>query len=516
MTGPSLWFRTAPPVDIPEAPPPARVDVAIAGAGLTGLSLAVMLAQAGARVSVLEARTVGAATTGNTTGKLSLLQGDVYSQLREHTDDDTVRAYAEAQRVAQSWLTESVGGAPDCMEAASSVTYAVTRDGEESLDAELEALGVAGITPRVVPAGEGVGSLPFTPRAALALDGQAKLQPVRVLGELARQARELGVQIVENCRVVGSQRDADTVRIESSRGEMLADQLVLATGTPILDRGLFFAKLKPSRSFVAAYRVPDAVPLPEGMFLSVDEPSYSLRVDPGPDGGPLLLVGGGAHVPGREAHTGALLDELDAWAATHWKGARRDSWWAAQDYRTLDTVPFAGELPRGGGRIWTATGFNKWGMTNAVASALRISGAILGGAPAWADVLGRGSSGWSAAANVIRLGAETAAELAGGWVRAEASRSDGVPAEGEGRVVGEGVRPVAESTVDGITCRVSGVCTHLGGVLGWNEAERSWDCPLHGSRFAADGSLLEGPAVHDLERLDPEPGSSTASKEQTS
>lgn len=509
----SLWLRTAPRIAIDDAPPPASADVVVAGAGLTGLSLAVMLAQAGARVAVLEARFVGAVTTGNTTGKLSLLQGSVYGELRSRNDDEAVAAYGEAQRAGMSWLLGTVGAVDGCAVRAPSVTWATSDSGVQSLEEEFEALAVAGIVPRVTTEDGPVASLPFAPRAALVLDDQAQLQPMRVLGELVRQARALGVQIVEGCRVTGAELDGDAVRVQTTRGEVLADQLALATGTPILDRGLFFAKLEPSRSFVGAYRVAEGAPLPDGMFLSVDEPSFSLRVDPDEQGLPLLLVGGGAHFPGREDHTNELLARLDRWTAEHWPAAVRESWWAAQDYRTTDSVPYAGELPRGGGRIWAATGFNKWGMSNAVASALRLCGAMLGGAPDWSEVLGRGSSGWSAAANVARLGVETAAELAGGWVRAETTRTDEPPGEGEGRVLTEGVHPIAESTVDGVTCRVSGICTHRGGVLGWNEAERSWDCPLHGSRFAPDGTLLEGPAVSDLDPYDDRPEHDRTEKE---
>jgi nitrite reductase/ring-hydroxylating ferredoxin subunit len=194
-----------------------------------------------------------------------------------------------------------------------------------------------------------------------------------------------------------------------------------------------------------------------------------------------------------------MLDELDNWTREHWPGAERRLWWAAQDYRTTDAVPYAGPLPRGGGRIWAVTGYDKWGMANAAASALRLTGALLGDPPDWATQLEHHGSRWIAAAEAVREGAAVGAELVSGWARAETSRPDAALAEGEGRVVSEGVHPVAESMVDGVSCRVSGVCTHLGGILSWNDAERSWDCPLHGSRFAPDGTRLEGPALDDLE-----------------
>lgn len=491
-------MRTAPEIVVPDDPPPATASIAIAGAGLTGLALARMLAHAGVDVVVLEARTVGAVATGNTTGKLSLLQGTTYSELLSRTDEDTVRAYADGQRAAQDWLLAVTGDARGCAREATSTSYALAELGRLALEDELKALAVAGIVPRIAPEGAHIEGLPFPVRSALMLDGQAQLQPMRVLDALAQQATLAGARIVEHCRVTGAELESDAVRVETERGTIRAEQLVLATGYPILDRGFHFAKLKPSRSFVGAYRVPEGVPLPTGMHLGVDG-GYSLRVDPGPDGDPMLVVGGGVHVPGREDTTSRLVAEMDAWTALHWPGARRELLWAAQDYRTPDGVPYAGELVNGGGRIRVATGYNKWGMTNAVAAALRICGELLGAAPEWSGVLARGARGWTAAWNLVRDGAEVAGHLIGGWAKAELSASDGPPPEGEGRMVSKGVHPVVESTVDGRTCRLSGVCTHMGGVLAWNEVERSWDCPLHGSRFAADGTRLEGPAVRDLE-----------------
>ncbi|WP_243075524.1 Rieske 2Fe-2S domain-containing protein [Microbacterium sp. SS28] len=162
-------------------------------------------------------------------------------------------------------------------------------------------------------------------------------------------------------------------------------------------------------------------------------------------------------------------------------------------------VPFAGLLPRGGGRIHVATGFNKWGLTNGVAAALAIAGAIAGEKPKWAERLATHHATLSDAGEAAGANLQVAGHLVGGWARAEFSAAPAEPpAEGAGRVVRSGLSPVAESTVEGVTCRLSAVCTHLGGIVSWNDAEKTWDCPLHGSRFAADGRLLEGPAVADL------------------
>lgn len=237
------------------------------------------------------------------------------------------------------------------------------------------------------------------------------------------------------------------------------------------------------------------------MHVSIDSPQRSLRSARDPSGRPVLMVGGGAHVTGRGGDTRALLGEIDEWTRERFGTGRKCAWWAAQDYRSHSRVPFAGALLGGGGRIFAATGYNKWGMTNAIAAALALTADILGEAPEWARTLREHRLGLAEAGETLRAGAAVAARLVGGWAEAEAIADTGAvePAEGEGVMTRAGLSPVGIARVGGRLCRVSGVCTHMGGVLEWNAAERSWDCPLHGSRFAPDGALLEGPAVEDLE-----------------
>lgn len=499
----SLWMQTAPEIPTDEDPPPSGAEVVIAGAGLTGLALASMLAETGLRVTVVEARSVGAVTTGNTTGKLSLLQGDVFSGIRTHAGDDALRAYADANRAGQGWLLDQLAGVEGAVRTTDAVTYATTPEGVAALDREFDAVRIAGLpATRLDSAGMAELRLPFEPSAAVRLPAQAQLQPMRVLGALAARVRAAGVRIVTGCRVTGADVQDHGVRVETSRGPITCGHLVLATGTPILDRGLFFAKLAPSRSFVAAYELPDASQAPEGMFLSVDEQSRSLRVDRFADGSPALVVGGGAHTPGRAGRTSSLLAELDGWTARHWLEARRRTWWAAQDYRSVSHLPFAGHLPRGGGRILAATGYAKWGMSNAPAAALELAGILLDRPTTWAEALSAHRPTLSGIGETVHLNASVGGHLVTDWARAEfAPAPTEPPAEGAGRVIRSGLSPVAESTVGGTTRRVSGVCTHLGGIVTWNDAECTWDCPLHGSRFAASGEVLEGPAVDPLDAV---------------
>ncbi|HYO86973.1 MAG TPA: Rieske 2Fe-2S domain-containing protein [Dermatophilaceae bacterium] len=183
-------------------------------------------------------------------------------------------------------------------------------------------------------------------------------------------------------------------------------------------------------------------------------------------------------------------------------GAERTHAWSAQDYRSINRVPFVGVLPRGGKAIYVATGFNKWGMTNGVAAALNLSAQILGGTVPWAETLGRRVTTPAGVLSAIKENAGVAGEMVKDWVAAELKPlPDETPAEGEAVVGREAGRPVGVSTVAGHTSKVSAICPHLGGVLRWNNAEQTWDCPLRGSRFNVDGTRLEGPAVDDLSQL---------------
>ena len=176
-----------------------------------------------------------------------------------------------------------------------------------------------------------------------------------------------------------------------------AEHVVLATGTPILDRGLYFAKLEPQRSYALAFV---GAPAPEGMYLSAGSDSRSVRDAPDGAGGTRLLVGGAGHSVGRTRSEAAHVERLRRWTEQYFPGAVETHQWSAQDYRSHDSVPYVGPLPRGLGRIYVATGFDKWGMTNGVAAARSISGQILGEKPSWAKTLGRRLTGPTAAAHL--------------------------------------------------------------------------------------------------------------------
>ncbi|UFS60108.1 FAD-dependent oxidoreductase [Subtercola endophyticus] len=493
----SLWLATSRDIGTDEFAEGARYDEVIVGGGLTGLVTAVLFAQAGKRVAVLESRFIGAVATGNTSAKLSLLQGSHLQNIKRHTYQAIVQAYVDGNRAGQQWMLDYAAERDIPVQRRDAVSYAGTPDGTETVEREFRVARLVGLDVRL----KAELDLPFPTFGAVVLPDQAQFDPMDVLGALVTDIRELGGVIIENARVTGVAAKGGPggcARVRTAQGDVFADHVLLTTGTPILDRGLYFAKLKPQRSYVTSYRVPG--PIPSDMYLSVDSPSRSLRTA-ADSGGDELLVGGNGHVTGREVSAKARVDDLQRWTERYFPGAELTHSWSAQDYETPHRVPFVGYLPRGRGRIYLATGYDKWGMTNAVTAALTLVSDILGDSPDWAEAMHHRVTLPAAIGSGIGSGAAVGWWAVKGWAGAlTGPRVDALqpPNEGAGVIGRAGIRPVGVSTVDGATCAVSGICTHLGGVLSWNDAEASWDCPLHGSRFSSTGALLEGPATRDL------------------
>ncbi|GGF25064.1 FAD-dependent oxidoreductase [Subtercola lobariae] len=496
----SLWLDSPRDQVSDEFVDGATYDDVVVGAGLTGLVTALLLARAGKKVAVLESRFIGAVATGNTSAKLSLLQGIQLQKIKRHTYQAITQAYVDGNRAAQEWLLEYLESRDVPVQFRDAISYAGTPEGTETVEREFRVARSVGLDVKL----RAELDVPFATFGAVVLANQAQFDPVQVLEALAADVRELGGVIVEGARVTGVTAGprSQPARVRTAAGELFAKHVLLTTGTPILDRGLYFAKLKPLRSYVTSYAVPGVIP--EAMYLSVDSPSRSLRTAPSGDGkhaSEQLLVGGNGHPVGRASSTQARVDDLQEWTERYFPGARLTHSWSAQDYETPHGVPFVGYLPRGRGAIYLATGYDKWGMTNAVSASLTLVSDIYGGSPDWATALHHRATLPAAMGAGLGNGAAVGWWAAKGWAGALLGpRVDALPrpAERQGLIGRAGILPVGVSTVNSASCAVSGVCPHLGGVLTWNDAETSWDCPLHGSRFSATGELLEGPATRDL------------------
>lgn len=470
-------------------------DVVVVGAGIVGVSAAVQLAARGADVALVTADHVGDGVTGRSSAKVTALHQVVYADLADRHGAGAAATYARACGEAIAWLRESAG---DVWEERTAVT--VARTPEEVAVLRREELGAraAGLPVRLVE-----GAVVDWPGAiaGLRLKAQGQVDPVALLLLLLDTA-PAGIRLFERTRVTGLHERPGGARVTAEGGSAAAPHVLVATGLPIFDRSGFFGLCEPQASYVVAVAHDDGPPSGAGdMMITAGDPTRSVRwATDGGSGRRVLLVGGEGHRTGTGQPVTPRYDRLEAWARDTYDGlgdvvAR----WSAEDFMSPDRLPWAGPHHRLGGPVQVVTGLSKWGMTLGVACASAVVRRIDGrpdddasrlfATARLPDLPGVGT--------VLRANADVARHLAAGWVGALA-RGAGDPVEGEGRVGrGEPV-PRARCRVAGEVHDVSAVCPHLGGIVTWNDGDRTWDCPLHGSRFAHDGDVRHGPATRGL------------------
>ncbi|PPL20263.1 hypothetical protein GY24_01585 [Microterricola pindariensis] len=501
----SLWRHGRPPFQSDQLPVGERAGVVIVGAGLTGLVTACLLARTGHDVIVVDAHEPGALTTGGSTGKVSLLQGATLSAIADHHPEEVVRAYVAANEAGQRWLHDFLVINGVRFDERPAVSYAGSAESVARLEREFALGRSAGLSLERTRDTE----LPWQVEIALRLDGQLHVNTMSLIDALVDEVRAHGVRVVGGCTATAASAASGGLRVRTSHGDIMADRVIAATGTPFLSRGGHFARMEAKRSSLAAFRVPGE-PM-QGMYLSLDEPRRSLlstTLAPAHSAGEdrLLLVGGAASIVGRARTLSERPDEVDAWTTARFPGATLLRRWWAQDYSTLDDAPYVGPLRPGERRILVATGFGKWGLANAAAAGLALTALVNGKGLAWAHTLYR-RRGWPApnVAQMLHTNAAVVAEMARGATRLLGGENEAAGAKDDARVELDGVKSVAHCTVGGVTHRVSAVCPHLGGIIAWNAEESTWDCPLHGSRFAPDGTRIEGPARNGLGAVDAGP-----------
>jgi glycine/D-amino acid oxidase-like deaminating enzyme/nitrite reductase/ring-hydroxylating ferredoxin subunit len=503
-TNPSLWVKTAPPQTT--FPPLAasagdRVfDLAVVGAGITGLSTALAALEQGASVIVLEAGRICSGVTGYTTAKVTSLHGLTYAGLRKNRNEDVARLYGEANEAGLAKVREwAERHSVSCeLEDRDAYTYTTDPGKLADIEAEAEVARSLGLPASFTTETE----LPFDVAGAVRFTGQAQFHPRLYCLGLASAISEAGGLVHERSRVVEVEPGTPCeVRTEESL--VNAHHVVLATHLPFMDRGGFFAKTHPERSYAMAVQLGEGSPMPQGMYLGKDDPTRSLRTALGDR---TLIVGGEGHKVGQERDTNACYERLESWAREHFAVETVEARWSAQDYVPVDGTPFIGRLlPKS--NVLVATGFQKWGMTTGTVAGLMM-----------ADLAGGTESPWLEAFDSTRLKEVVTSKatytenvdavgdhLVGDRLRtARPAPAESLP-PGEGGIVDlDGEKVAAYRSEDGQLTAVSPVCGHVGCLVSWNTAEKTWDCPCHGSRYTTAGKVIQGPSVKDLAPKSPQ------------
>lgn len=487
----SLWEATTPGTDYSSLTDDLSVDVAVVGAGITGLTAAIRLAEAGRSVVVLEADRIVKGTTGKTTAKITSQHGLIYDYLRHTFGREKAYQYAQANETAIEEIAERVETEDiDCdFERTAAYTYTTSDDEVSEIEDEVEAASSLGLPASFTETTD----LPFEVAGAVCFDDQAQFHPRKYLLAIAEAIEADGNHIFEETLVT----DVDPgspCRVSTTEGEVLADDVVVASHFPVFDRAGYFARLHPQRAYLLAVRV--AGPVPEGMYITADDPTVTIRSFRTDDD--IVLVGGQTHTAGSGPTPAERYERSKAVAREHFTVESVEYRWSTHDHWSVDRVPFVGPIgPRAEG-VYVGTGFGGWGMTGGTAAGMIVADLITEGSNPWADVFDpmRLTPMASAGGLVEHLTAVTD-RFVGSRVRALAE--DEVPEPGEATVTSQFGRPIGVYRDEsGDLHAVSAVCQHMGCVVDWNDAEQTWECACHGSRYDYDGTVLRGPALTDL------------------
>ena len=455
-----------------------RAEIAVIGAGIAGLLTASALQKAGRQVVVLEANRIASGQTRNTTAKITSQHGMIYRKLIGALGKDRAKQYAMANEAAIEEYRRLITGENINCSFEERNAYVYGRDSKQ-LQAEAKAAASLGLPASFVRETR----LPFPAAGAVCFAHQAQFHPLRFLEHIARP-----LTVYENTPVLR----VDGEQIETAGGQVRAEQIVFASHYPFINfPGLYFARMHQERSYVLALANAAQV---DGMWIGAESGAYSFR-----NYGDLLLLGGGAHRCGENSAGGRY--ELLRRAAEKWfPDSREVAHWSAQDCVTADGLPYIGRYAKSRGNWYVATGFQKWGMTSAMVSAMLLRDLICGGKNPWAELFDPGRFNAAAVSGIAAESGHAVKGLAKEFFQIPAEQAAEIPNDHGGIVMLHGKKLGVYKDQDGRIYAVDVRCPHLGCQLEWNPDERSWDCPCHGSRFDRFGNLISGPAQENTPR----------------
>lgn len=409
-----------------------KTDVLIIGGGMAGILCAHFLQDKGVDYTLVEGRTICCGITKDTTAKITAQHGLMYAKLLRAKGGETARKYLDINQQAVQKYRELCKHIACDFETKTSYIY--SRDDRKILEEEADALRKIGYDPVMI---QNTG-LPFATVGVVGFENQAQFHPLKFIAELAR-----GLNIYEHTFV----KEFTDHTAVTDKGNIEYQKVIFATHFPIDNKhGMYFLKMYQHRSYVIALEQAADV---DGMYLDAKKGGYSFRNYKN-----LLLLGGGSHRTGK---SGGSYQQLRDFATCHYPDAIQKYEWATQDCMTLDGIPYIGRYAKHMPDCYVATGFNKWGMTSSMVSAMILTDLVMEKENSYAEVFDPSRSMW------------THQLFLNGW----------------------------EALTNLLTISKKR-CPHLGCALKWNPVERSWDCPCHGSRFDEDGTVIDNPANGDL------------------
>lgn len=455
-----------------------KTDVLVIGAGIAGVLTAYMLKQKGREVVVIDAAEIASGNTKNTTAKITSQHDLIYSKLIAEFGEEKARQYAKANELAIKKYKEIIEDKRIECDFEEKPAYVYSLNEIDVLKEEVEAAKNLGIDAEFVDE----ANLPFKINGAVKFNNQAQFNPLKFLKGISNE-----LIIYENTRALEIKENL----VVTSGGNITANNIVVATHYPIMNApGYYFMKMHQERSYVLALENTSEI---DGMYIDLNKEGYSFRTYNN-----LLLLGGISHRTG-ENEDGGSYDELRKVAKKLYPKAKEKYYWSAQDCMTIDGIPYIGRYSSETSNIYVATGFNKWGMTSSMVSAMIISDMILEKENDFSEIFSPRRFDLSLSINNIANDLiETAKNFIAQKVSIPSSEIEHIKNGHGGIIEYNGEKVGVYKNKEGKEFFVSTKCTHLGCQLSWNADELTWDCPCHGSRFDYKGRLIGSPATKDL------------------
>ena len=470
-----------------------QADVCIIGGGITGVTTALQLAKAGKKVVLLEAKTLGAGTTGASSNHLNTQIDFSYHNVQKNFDDETARIVMESRVKGIDYIENNVQqyGIGCDFKRVDGFLYAEEEGQLDTLEKEYKAVLAVGLqaskTQEV--------ALPFPVKMAIQFENQAQFNSLEYIRGIGRELQQLGCQIFENSQVIDYEKDDHLIKTEN--GSVSARQLVYATHLPIFINP-HQTTSPPYRSYMIAAKV-NNYPA-EGLYWDMYDPYHYTRLYE-KDGQQWLVVGGADHKTGHDDHEEDYYQQLEDYLRQRYQVQEVGYRWSSQYYEPADGLPYIGLSPFED--TYMATGFSGDGLIYGTIAGIIISDMILGKENEWLKAYdARRFKPVASAKNFIEHNLDVAQQMIAKRLFSE-DLEDIQP--GEGKVVKHNLKQYAVyKNTTGQLSVCSAVCTHLKCIVRWNHMEKSWDCACHGSRFAPEGKVLTGPATADLKKADEE------------